>query len=111
MKINYLRIGSNIRDLRSARGLTQAELAEKIDVSTPFVSKVERGVKHPSLETLICIASSLGTTLDVLLLGNQFNDRTTYQMELRETLKGCSIKEQEFILSVVKAMKIGLEHL
>lgn len=109
MKINYSLIGGHIRDIRSAKGLTQAELAEKIDVSTPFISKIERGVKHPSLETLISIASSLGTTIDVLLLGNQSEDRTIYQKELRDVMRGCSNAEQEFILSVIKTIRSGFD--
>lgn len=109
MKINYSLIGRHIKDIRSAKGLTQAELAEKIDVSPPFVSKIERGVKHPSLETLISIASSLGTTIDVLLLGNQSEDRTIYQSELRDAMRGLNDSEREFVLSVVKTIRTGLD--
>lgn len=111
MKVNYNLIGKHIKEIRSARGFTQAALAEKIDVSTPFMSKIERGIKHPSLETLIRIASSLGTTIDVLLLGNQSGDWMIHQRELGEIMKGCSNKEQEFIMSVVRTVKSGIDKL
>ena len=109
MKINYGRIGRQIRDIRCAKGLTQEELAEMINVSTSFISKIERGIRHPGLETMISIASALGTTIDVLLIGNQSGDKTIYQRELRDVMKNCSNKEQELILSVAKAMKSGFD--
>ena len=39
-------IGRNIARYREAAGLTQATLAEKIGISTAFVSRVERGQKR-----------------------------------------------------------------
>ena len=67
--VDYKRLGHRIRQARVDRGLTQAELAELADVSTPYVSHVERGAKTISLNTLTRVAESLGTTLDSLLLG------------------------------------------
>lgn len=109
MKINYKIIGRNIRDIRSARGLTQAELAEKADLSVPFISYIETGVKHPGLETLLKIAAALGTTVDVLLLGNQPGDRLTYYKEMREIFDGCESKERNFILNMAMAIKDSLK--
>ena len=111
MKVNYSLIGRHIKEIRSAKGLTQADLAEKIDVSTPHISRIESGAKRPSLETLIKTATVLGTTIDVLLLGNQAGDRTTYQGELKDIMKGLSDREQEFILSAIKTMKTGFERM
>ena len=48
--VDYKRLGGRIRQARLDRGLTQAELAELADVSTPYVSHVERGafqLPHP----------------------------------------------------------------
>lgn len=41
-----LYIGENIKRLRRERGITQETLAEYMNVSTPAVSKWERGVSH-----------------------------------------------------------------
>lgn len=109
MKINYKIIGKNIRDIRSDRGMTQAELAEKTDLSIPFVSYIENGSKHPGLETLIKIATALGTTMDVLLLGNQPRDKLTYQKEMREIFDECDDKDRSFILYMVQAIKNGIK--
>lgn len=56
-------VGSRIRELRSARGLTVAGLAEAADVSTGLISQVERNLADPSLETLRKVASVLDVPL------------------------------------------------
>ena len=48
-----MEIGKKIRELRMWKGLTQEELAERIDRSTQFISTIERGLAGPSLETVI----------------------------------------------------------
>lgn len=109
MRIDYKAIGKNIHDIRSARGMTQAELAEIVDLSTPYMSYIESGSKHLGLETLIKIANALGTTTDVLLLGNQPRDKLTYQREAREIFEDCNDKERNFILYIVQAVKNGFK--
>ncbi len=49
-------IGERIKGLRSEQGLTLAELGEKTDLSTSYLSQVERGKTLPSLTTLAAIA-------------------------------------------------------
>ena len=56
-------IGSRIKHLRTARGFTQATLAEAVGVSTEAISNIERGVNFPSFENLIKIAEILKCAL------------------------------------------------
>jgi transcriptional regulator with XRE-family HTH domain len=51
--------GAHLRELRTARGLTQAQLAEKARTSTPFISQLERGVTTPTLGMLLRLAVAL----------------------------------------------------
>ena len=60
-------IGGNIARYREASGMTQATLAEKIGISTAFVSRVERGQKKIKLETLHSAAKVLNVSIDALL--------------------------------------------
>lgn len=60
-------IGRNIARYREVAGLTQATLAEKIGISTAFVSRVERGQKKMKVETLYAIAKVLNVSVDALL--------------------------------------------
>ncbi len=60
------RIGNNIARLRKDRGLTQAELAERINYSDKAVSKWERGESTPDVLTLMNLAEQLGADLNTL---------------------------------------------
>lgn len=64
--MNYIALGKEIRDLRRKRGLTQEQLAELADLSTPYVSHLERGTKNPSLAVLVRLADCLQVTVDRL---------------------------------------------
>jgi len=53
--------GANVRNHRKARGLTQEELAERVELSMETIGKIERGVAAPSFDT----AEKLALALDV----------------------------------------------
>ena len=53
-------LSANLKRFRSFHGLSQAELAEKIDISIPFLSDVENGRKWVSPATLVKFADALG---------------------------------------------------
>jgi transcriptional regulator with XRE-family HTH domain len=62
------RLGTRLRALRRARGLTQEQLAERAGLSYKFLGEIERGQGNPTLETLVALAGALD--LDVVdLLG------------------------------------------
>lgn len=67
MALDYLSLGTRITELRKKSGITQLQFAELIDKSTTFVSRLERGKKGISLETLLLIATVLETTPNNLL--------------------------------------------
>ncbi|MEO3887689.1 XRE family transcriptional regulator [Nonomuraea sp. B5E05] len=56
-------IGARIRELRTVRGLTLAQLAAEAGVSSGLISQVERDLADPSLETLRKIAKVLDLPL------------------------------------------------
>lgn len=52
--------GGAVRARRKEAGLSQETLAEKADLSTVFISRIERGVESPSVDNLLKIAKALG---------------------------------------------------
>lgn len=56
-------IGENVRSLRAAAGLTQAQLGEAVGMAVPHVSRLEKGGHLPSLRTLNRVANALGVTV------------------------------------------------
>ena len=53
-------LGEAIRAKRKKRRWSQERLAEKADLSTVFISRVERGKESPSVDSLVKIARALG---------------------------------------------------
>lgn len=64
-------IGNRIKLARENMGLTQEELAEKIDLSTQFISTIERGVAGASLGTIINLCEVLNVSSEWLLCGKR----------------------------------------
>lgn len=60
-------ISTNISDLRIAKGLTQIELAEKLNYSDKAISKWERGESLPDITVLKQLADLFDVTLDYLV--------------------------------------------
>jgi transcriptional regulator with XRE-family HTH domain len=61
--------GERVRELREKRGMTQEKLAQAADLTTSFVSTVERGQKAPSLNTILKLARALKVEAGELLSG------------------------------------------
>ena len=51
--------GARLRELRQKRGMTQEQLAAAAGTAGPYVSDMERGIKVPSLTTIIRLAIAL----------------------------------------------------
>ena len=62
----YKQLGKNIKKRRKELGLTQQELADRLDMSLNFVGKIEVAFSKPSLDTLIEIAKALETSVSNL---------------------------------------------
>lgn len=62
----YRNLGLNIKNRRKELGLTQQQLADKMNMSLNFVGKIEVAFSKPSLDTLIEIADVLETTVSDL---------------------------------------------
>lgn len=60
-------LNENIKALRKSKGLSQEELAIKLNVVRQTVSKWEQGLSVPDSDMLICISEALGTPVSTLL--------------------------------------------
>jgi transcriptional regulator with XRE-family HTH domain len=56
-------VGRNVRRLRVAAGLSQAQLAEKMGVDRAYVSGLELGQRNPTVVTLWHISKALGVKI------------------------------------------------
>lgn len=69
--LNSVKVGSFIMDKRKSIGLTQQQLAQKLNVSFQAVSKWENGTTYPNIEILKDLAIVLNVTVDEILSGNE----------------------------------------
>ena len=65
--MDYYKIGQQIRKIRKAHGLSQEELAEKVNISTTHMSHIETGNTKLSLPVFVDIAAALEVRTDDLL--------------------------------------------
>ena len=80
-----------IRQLREARTLTQAQLAEKIGVSDKAVSKWETSRGLPDISLIEPLAQALGVSVVELMNGQRIVNRNTTANVLRTKLHVCPI--------------------
>ena len=62
-------LGARIAALRREAGLSQAELASRLQVSPSALGMYEQGRREPSADTLVRLSRELGVTTDYLLTG------------------------------------------
>lgn len=65
------KVGVNIRNARNEKGLSQLDLAERVNASQPQIAAYEQGEKDIPLSRLFEIAELLGVTVADLFSGDQ----------------------------------------
>lgn len=68
-------LGQKISALRKKRGLSQAQLAEKLGIGTSTLGMYETNKREPSYQTLVAIADFFNTSVDDLLGRNTSLDK------------------------------------
>jgi transcriptional regulator with XRE-family HTH domain len=105
MTLNFKLIGRRVKETRTSKLISQAELAEQINMSVPYISHIETATKQVSLKALVQIANVLGVTVDTILNGNQSNDPAEYHLELVYLIDDCNSAEKRFIYEIASAAK------
>lgn len=102
-KKDLCRMGKRIQKARIGKHMTQEELAQEIDRSTPYIGMLERGKRTPGLETFLNIIEVLGVSADSILC-----DVVTYGYRIRllkyeEQIVRLSKSDQEKIFRIIEA--------
>ena len=96
-------IGTLIAALRRANGMTQKELAEKLNVSDKAVSRWERDESLPDLTLLPLIADIFHITVDELLRGERKNTESGENIEDTEAEQARLRKQMKRVTNVAMA--------
>ena len=86
-----MKIGERIVTARMKAGLTQADIAQKLNVTAQTISAWERGVKTPKLETIIRICNAIGCDTSEIL--NTVDFSTDAETEVEEHKLLCPMKK------------------
>lgn len=102
MALDYSVIGQRIRKARIDNKLTQENLAEKLNVSVAFVSRIERGNTHINLNRLTEICSILNIDEGLILNGTSIESKNYLSNEFSELLNNCSTQTQKLIYDIAQ---------
>jgi transcriptional regulator with XRE-family HTH domain len=75
--MNPTTLGERVAQLRKQKGLTQEKLAQRADISTPFVSDIENDKRNVSSKVLLKLSDALDVSLDYLMKGKEETERAT----------------------------------
>ena len=96
--MDTLKIGRYIQARRKAAGLTQKELAERLNISFQAVSKWENGETLPDTGLLLKLCDELNTTVDRLLNGGTLATSERRLMRVEDVIAGFRCLEEIGIL-------------
>ena len=99
--MDFYQLGKKIRSLRLTNQLSQAELAESIDVSTNYIGQIERGDRKPSLETLVSLCEVLHTSLDYILSDSRSSSDDYIMFNIESELKKLSTDEKQYFFQMI----------
>ncbi len=104
MALDYAIIGQRIKKARLAKKFTQEYLAEQIDISVAFLSRVERGSSRVNLKRLNQLCNLLDVSEGYLLNGAASDSSNYLSKEFSELIRNCSPEKQKLIYGVAKVI-------
>lgn len=105
MLIDYVAIGRKIKNKRKSKALTQEKIAEQLDISISFISRIERGAVKISLETLVKIASCLEESPTYFLDSSVKKNGIYLQGELAEIVAEFCPKKMKLLVAIAKSIE------
>lgn len=95
-----VRIGAQIRAFRKAKGYTQAQLAELSSVDNMTISRLENGVRTPTIEHLLKLACVLEVNAS-RLLGEGSSDVSSEALALAQAMNRLSSEQRKFVFELI----------
>ena len=115
MKKTYDRliVGERLRLKRTALGLTQDDMSEKIDRVPKYYADIERGSCGMSIETLLALSSALNMSLDYIIFGpTSEEEQHKHEDELFaiiEMLDQASDRKRSYAMKLLKLFLIACD--
>ncbi len=102
--MNYKRLGKRIREERQRLGLTQAQLAESIDISDTYMGAIERGERSLTLDTLVRLVNRLGVTVDYMLSDSVSDNDSNIMNQFKQIIDRQPLERKQMAINVLRTI-------
>ena len=97
--------GMRVKELRKNRGLSQEEAAEKVNISSKYLSRIEMGQHFPSIDTLVNLADVLKVELkDFFEFAHETDDPKELKRIMDGILQEADRDKLKLLVKVARAM-------
>ncbi|MDR1753782.1 MAG: helix-turn-helix domain-containing protein [Eubacterium sp.] len=103
--IDFHIIGKRIKYYRKIKGITQAQVADALDVSVSYISQIERGVAEVSLSRLDEIANIIHAKIENLVADTDENSEQYLNSELFQLIKRWEPQKRDLLVRIATAME------
>ena len=107
--MDYTRLGKRIREERQRLNLTQAALAEAIDISDTYMGAIERGERSLTLDTLVRLVNRLGVTVDYMLSDSVSDNDPNILAQFKQITDGQPLTHKQMAINVLRTIFSSLE--
>ena len=102
--MDYKGLGKRIREERKRLHLTQAELAEAIDISDTYMGAIERGERSLTLDTLVRLVNRLGVTVDYMLADSVADNDSNIMEQFKQIIDGQPLERKQMAINVLRTI-------
>ena len=109
MKNDLVKVGNRIKKARKSKGISQAEFADKLEISVSHLSNIENGKINVGLDIFMDITEALGISAD-WLLNIDTDAATPIPEQAIQLFADCSESEIQMLLNVAREVKNSLRN-
>ena len=102
--MDYKRLGERIREERLRLNLTQAQLAEDVDISNTYMGAIERGERSLTLGTLVRLVNRLGVSVDYILADSVSDNDSNILNQFRQIMDGQPLERKQMAINVLRTL-------
>ena len=102
--MDYKRLGERIREERLRLNLTQAQLAEAIDISDTYMGAIERGERSLTPDTLGRLVNRLGGTGDYMLTDSVSDSDANIMNQFKQIMDQQPLERKQMAINVLRTI-------
>ncbi len=102
--MDYKGLGNRIREERLRLHLTQAQLAEAVDISDTYMGAIERGERSLTLDTLVRLVNRLGVTVDYLLADSISDSDANIMEQFKQIMDQQPLGRRQMAINVLRTI-------